>query len=138
MYPARTFWTHTVVWIALDGNIYTLFGKKLYHLEPGTAFKKSQRQQGVSCQYKCERFQRNPSHLVADNASGGFQEVTLDYFWITLKSTLQNPEGFFNYSLGSMTLYLMYTSILWILYYTSLHHNNVLICSWSECHLITP
>ena len=28
-----------VVWIALDGNIYTLFGKKLYHLEPGTAFK---------------------------------------------------------------------------------------------------
>ena len=28
-----------VVWIALDGNIYTLFGKKLYHLEPGSAFK---------------------------------------------------------------------------------------------------
>ena len=28
-----------VVWIALDGNIYTLFGKKLYHLRTGTAFK---------------------------------------------------------------------------------------------------
>jgi len=27
------------VWVALDGEIYTLFGKQLYHLEPGTAFK---------------------------------------------------------------------------------------------------
>ncbi|MFC1528963.1 hypothetical protein ACFL5B_03550 [Candidatus Latescibacterota bacterium] len=28
-----------VLWVALEGDIYTLFGKKLYHLRPGMAFK---------------------------------------------------------------------------------------------------
>ncbi|MHB9027822.1 MAG: cupin domain-containing protein [Candidatus Latescibacterota bacterium] len=28
-----------VLWLALEGDIYTLFGKKLYHLKPGMAFK---------------------------------------------------------------------------------------------------
>lgn len=28
-----------VVWVALDGEIYTLFGKRFYHLQPGTAIK---------------------------------------------------------------------------------------------------
>jgi mannose-6-phosphate isomerase-like protein (cupin superfamily) len=28
-----------VLWLALEGDIYTLFGKKLYHLHPGMAFK---------------------------------------------------------------------------------------------------
>ena len=28
-----------VIWVALEGEIYTLLGKKLYHLKPGSAFK---------------------------------------------------------------------------------------------------
>lgn len=28
-----------VLWLAIEGDIYTLFGKKLYHLKPGMAFK---------------------------------------------------------------------------------------------------
>ena len=28
-----------VIWVALSGDIFTLLGKKLYHLEPGSAFK---------------------------------------------------------------------------------------------------
>ena len=28
-----------VLWLALEGSIYTLFGKRLYHLRPGMAFK---------------------------------------------------------------------------------------------------